>query len=79
MVAEIEMTVTPNYNQQNGDELVPARGSLETYEFPTHRLKQVMDDPSKTPLVLVAAGSFSPPTYLHLRMQYVRRNYLAVA
>lgn len=55
----------------NSQELAPYVGSLDTYEFPVHRLKRVMDDPSKTPLVLVAAGSFSPPTYLHLRMQYV--------
>lgn len=27
-----------------------------------------MMDESKTPLVIVACGSFSPPTYLHLRM-----------
>lgn len=65
------MSAALDDKQQNGVELAPARGSLDTYEFPTHRLKQVMDDPSKTPLVLVAAGSFSPPTYLHLRMQYV--------
>ncbi|KAF3491351.1 nicotinate (nicotinamide) nucleotide adenylyltransferase [Arthroderma uncinatum] len=40
----------------------------ESYSFPTDRLKRVMDDPSKTPLLLVACGSFSPITYLHLRM-----------
>jgi len=27
-----------------------------------------MIDESKIPLVIVACGSFSPPTYLHLRM-----------
>ncbi|WWD21340.1 nicotinate (nicotinamide) nucleotide adenylyltransferase [Kwoniella shandongensis] len=38
------------------------------YEFPRHRLRRTMKDESKIPLVIVACGSFSPPTYLHLRM-----------
>lgn len=38
------------------------------YHFPQHRLKRRMKDESKIPLVIVACGSFSPPTYLHLRM-----------
>ncbi|KAF9636025.1 putative nicotinamide mononucleotide adenylyl transferase protein [Lasiodiplodia theobromae] len=42
--------------------------SLATYEFPTQRLKKVLSDSSRTPLVLVACGSFSPITYLHLRI-----------
>jgi nicotinamide mononucleotide adenylyltransferase len=41
---------------------------MDTYTFPDSRLKRVMSDPSKTPLLLVACGSFSPITYLHLRM-----------
>lgn len=36
--------------------------------FPRHRLRLTQNDPSRTPLVLVACGSFSPVTYLHLRM-----------
>jgi hypothetical protein len=36
------------------------------YLFPRHRLKNVWEDQTKTPLVIVACGSFSPPTYLHL-------------
>jgi len=49
------------------------------YDFPHHRLQRVLKDPSKTPVVLVACGSFSPVTYLHLRMfemakDYVRQN-----
>lgn len=32
----------------------------ENYQFPMGRFKEVMDDSSKTPLVLVACGSFSP-------------------
>lgn len=41
---------------------------LEGYEFPTHRLKKCLSDSGRTPLVLVACGSFSPITYLHLRI-----------
>ncbi|WVR08991.1 nicotinate (nicotinamide) nucleotide adenylyltransferase [Kwoniella sp. DSM 27419] len=43
------------------------RGEAE-YEFPRHRLRKTMRDESKIPVVIVACGSFSPPTYLHLRM-----------
>ncbi|KAJ1982644.1 Nicotinamide/nicotinic acid mononucleotide adenylyltransferase 1, partial [Dimargaris cristalligena] len=42
--------------------------SSQPYQFPVHRLPTHMQDESKTPLVLVACGSFSPVTYLHLRM-----------
>ncbi|EMG48908.1 NMA1 Nicotinamide/nicotinic acid mononucleotide adenylyltransferase 1 [Candida maltosa Xu316] len=41
---------------------------LEDYQFPTHRLATTLTDDSKHPLVIVACGSFSPITYLHLRM-----------
>ncbi|KAG5726748.1 Nicotinamide-nucleotide adenylyltransferase 1 [Termitomyces sp. T112] len=49
------------------------------YSFPHHRLGTLLRDPNKIPLVLVACGSFSPVTYLHLRMfemakDYVRQN-----
>ncbi|RSH95173.1 hypothetical protein EHS25_000259 [Saitozyma podzolica] len=57
----------------------PAEGSTEAflqgvqgeageYRFPRHRLRTTMKDESKIPVVIVACGSFSPPTYLHLRM-----------
>ncbi|ODV91576.1 hypothetical protein CANCADRAFT_72991 [Tortispora caseinolytica NRRL Y-17796] len=42
--------------------------SLDDYEFPTYRLRTRLKDPEKHPLVVVACGSFSPITYLHLRM-----------
>ncbi|KAF1953045.1 nicotinamide mononucleotide adenylyltransferase 1 [Byssothecium circinans] len=42
--------------------------TLDNYTFPSERLKTVLSDPSRTPLVLVSCGSFSPPTNLHLRM-----------
>jgi len=52
----------------NGDSLQNTVMSLATYKFPTERLRSVLKDDSKTPLVLVSCGSFSPPTNLHLRM-----------
>lgn len=42
--------------------------TLDKYEFPSHRLVDKLVDDSKYPLVIVACGSFSPITYLHLRM-----------
>ena len=49
------------------------------YAFPSNRLTRTLADPSKTPLVLVACGSFSPITHMHLRMfemavDHVRQN-----
>jgi len=42
--------------------------TLDNYTFPKERMKTRLDNPNKTPLVLVSCGSFSPPTNLHLRM-----------
>ena len=50
--------------------------SSDGYTFPEHRLKRVMNDSSKTPLLLVACGSFSPITYLHLRMFEMAADYV---
>lgn len=49
------------------------------YIFPSQRLRTTLHDPTKTPLVLVACGSFSPITHMHLRMfemavDHVRQN-----
>jgi nicotinamide mononucleotide adenylyltransferase len=49
------------------------------YAFPYQRLSRTLHNPNKIPIVLVACGSFSPVTYLHLRMfemakDYVRQN-----
>lgn len=41
---------------------------MKGYMFPEHRLATQLRDESKAPLVLVSCGSFSPITYLHLRM-----------
>lgn len=50
--------------------------SLDDYKFPDNRLKTKMDDPTKTPLLLVACGSFSPITYLHMRMFAMASDYV---
>ncbi|GAC93176.1 nicotinate-nucleotide adenylyltransferase [Pseudozyma hubeiensis SY62] len=51
------------------DRSVPQQGQTkEEYSFPRHRLPTRMRDETKTPLVVVACGSFSPPTYLHMRI-----------
>ncbi|MBW0484568.1 hypothetical protein O181_024283 [Austropuccinia psidii MF-1] len=44
------------------------------YSFPINRLLPLRDG-KKTPLVLVACGSFSPVTYLHLRMFEMARDH----
>ncbi|EEP76320.1 nicotinamide-nucleotide adenylyltransferase 2 [Uncinocarpus reesii 1704] len=54
----------------------PSQASLSSYSFPDDRLKKVMDDQEKTPLLLVACGSFSPITYLHLRMFEMAADYV---
>ncbi|KAK8045304.1 nicotinamide/nicotinic acid mononucleotide adenylyltransferase [Apiospora rasikravindrae] len=50
--------------------------SLENYHFPTSRLQTGHIEPGKTPLVLVACGSFSPITFLHLRMFSLAHDYV---
>ncbi|RPB14037.1 nicotinamide mononucleotide adenylyl transferase [Morchella conica CCBAS932] len=52
---------------------------MSNYSFPAARLQRTLTDPSKTPLVVVACGSFSPITHMHLRMfemavDHVRQN-----
>ena len=49
---------------------------MNDYVFPELRLKRQMNDPEKTPLLLVACGSFSPITYLHLRMFEMAADYV---
>ncbi|EAQ85219.1 hypothetical protein CHGG_09233 [Chaetomium globosum CBS 148.51] len=60
---------TINSDTQTPTAMGPAvDGAQAPYNFPTQKLKRQMTQPGKTPLVLVACGSFSPITYLHLRM-----------
>lgn len=49
---------------------------MDAYNFPDARLKKKLDDPAKTPLLLVACGSFSPITFLHLRMFVMADDYV---
>ncbi|KAI1436207.1 nicotinamide mononucleotide adenylyl transferase [Xylaria sp. CBS 124048] len=49
--------------------------TLANYRFPSHRLRRQQQDPSRIPLVLVACGSFSPITFLHLRMFEMANDY----
>jgi nicotinamide mononucleotide adenylyltransferase len=53
-----------------------APAPIGDYVFPELRLKGKMNDPEKTPLLLVACGSFSPITYLHLRMFEMAADYV---
>ncbi|KAA8565532.1 hypothetical protein EYC84_009389 [Monilinia fructicola] len=62
------MTSTPD------PQVIPTQ-TLDNYTFPTDRLRLTQNDPAKTPLVLVACGSFSPITYLHLRMMEMAADY----
>ncbi|KAF8674248.1 hypothetical protein AX14_005269 [Amanita brunnescens Koide BX004] len=48
----------------------------QNYTFPHTRLSRTLKDASKTPVVLVACGSFSPVTYLHLRMFEMAKDYI---
>ncbi|KAF8316212.1 Nucleotidylyl transferase [Cantharellus anzutake] len=48
---------------------------MSNYTFFTHRLKR-LSDPDKTPVVLVACGSFSPITYAHMRMFEMAQDYV---
>lgn len=42
--------------------------TLDQYEFPTTRLRSRIESDERTPAVFVACGSFSPITFLHMRM-----------
>ncbi|KAI8084708.1 putative nicotinamide mononucleotide adenylyltransferase [Halteromyces radiatus] len=60
-------SISPSVPNALDDPLTPYSFDTE-YVFPRHFLPTVMKDETKIPLVLVACGSFSPITYLHLRM-----------
>lgn len=49
--------------------------TLDNYTFPHSRLRRRITDPNRTPLVLIACGSFSPITFLHLRMFEMAADY----
>ncbi|KAF2863943.1 Nucleotidylyl transferase [Piedraia hortae CBS 480.64] len=45
-----------------------ANMTLAQYHFPDARLRRSITSDERTPLVLIACGSFSPLTFLHLRI-----------
>ena len=49
--------------------------TLEEYEFPAARLRRRIQSSDRTPLVLIACGSFSPITFFHLRMFEMAADY----
>ncbi|KAJ3406588.1 nicotinate-nucleotide adenylyltransferase [Chytriomyces confervae] len=49
---------------------------LDPYELPRDKLKLRLTDPNKIPLVIVGCGSYSPVTYLHLRMFEMAKDYI---
>ncbi|KAF2718400.1 Nucleotidylyl transferase [Polychaeton citri CBS 116435] len=49
--------------------------TMDDYEFPTTRLRRRVITKDRTPLVLIACGSFSPLTFLHLRMFEMAADY----
>ncbi|KAI9478746.1 MAG: hypothetical protein EXX96DRAFT_572075 [Benjaminiella poitrasii] len=50
-------------------------GFQDEYRFPRQRLPTVLKDDSKIPLVIVACGTYTPITYLHLRMFEMTRDH----
>ncbi|KAI9792495.1 MAG: hypothetical protein M1833_001074 [Piccolia ochrophora] len=67
----------PNGMEETTVSPVPINApTTEGYKFPGDRLKKVMSDSSKTPLCLVSCGSFSPITFLHLRMFEMAADYV---
>lgn len=48
--------------------------SSSAYALHTHRIRNLRDS-KKTPIVLVACGSFSPITYAHMRMFEMANDY----
>ncbi|KAI1979262.1 Nicotinamide/nicotinic acid mononucleotide adenylyltransferase 1 [Ophidiomyces ophidiicola] len=66
----------PEYKALESHDAVPSQSTPASYSFPDDRLKQTMDDPERIPLLLVACGSFSPITYLHLRMFEMAADYV---
>ncbi|KAL7949019.1 hypothetical protein V8C42DRAFT_312994 [Trichoderma barbatum] len=64
--------------QQNGTTMPSPEPILSPpgYKFPYQNLKRRLTRPDKVPLVLVACGSFSPVTTLHLQMFELAEKYV---
>ncbi|KAK3331995.1 hypothetical protein B0T22DRAFT_289148 [Podospora appendiculata] len=59
---------SPSSPTSDPEHVPSTAATLAPYSFPRQKLKQRQTQEGKTPLVLVACGSFSPITFLHLRM-----------
>lgn len=57
------------------DDRMATAAARAEYHFPTDRIRTTLLDPTREPLVLVACGSFSPITHLHLRMFELAADY----
>lgn len=55
--------------------LTPKLRDMASYSFPASKLSRTLSDDSKTPILLISCGSFSPITYLHLRMFEMCRDW----
>jgi nicotinamide mononucleotide adenylyltransferase len=71
-------SAAPAPQQTNGAPTPPPEpiASPVGYSFPHQKLKRRLTKPNKTPLVLVACGSFSPVTTLHLQMFEMAERYV---
>jgi hypothetical protein len=58
---------------QHSDDYVPVLG-MKNYKFPTKKLREGTPDAPR--IVLVACGSYNPPTFLHLRLFEAARDKL---
>lgn len=69
-------TATNGTNGQSSS--APPTSELHDYSLPTTRLRTKLNEKEigKIPLVLCACGSFSPITYLHLRMFEMARDWV---
>ncbi|RMD39487.1 hypothetical protein DV735_g5641, partial [Chaetothyriales sp. CBS 134920] len=74
--ALLSLTRLPPRRQTALQAILGLASPMDEYRFNDGRLKKKMDDPSKTPLLLVACGSFSPITFLHLRMFVMASDYV---
>lgn len=64
------------------DAEAPAAAPLTTmspYTFPVDKLRRRLTRPGKTPLVLVACGSYSPITVLHVQMFHMAERHVQSA
>ncbi|KAM0803655.1 hypothetical protein BDR22DRAFT_886486 [Usnea florida] len=66
---------TDSVASANGHPFTVTPAGLANYSFPEARLKSLSDS-AKTPVVLMACGSFSPVTFLHLRLFEMANDYI---